>query len=296
MEHELIPRRLTRRGFALFSAASLLVWSGASCGQLDRSARGSGNLSADRKHNTVAPPYAFKRDDHVLVLVTGEPLQSTLAGYSGKGSLYVATGTTPAGRLAFSGVPGAQNVSLERRSGADVTNKGEYGKSAYIPPGIYFLHYHRFDPSHGGRPRLGLSDARCDERINARSGGAPVTRSGVQFHIAYNNLAEMEPDVSEGCVTLRRAEFGTLFPTPFFGAESPLPACGGHTTPTAYGGAGKILVFVTDASDLAIHQRQVAMFQALLTGSSSAGVTPSVFVSGSAELRGLRDRWYVGIP
>jgi hypothetical protein len=241
----------------------------------------------------VLPP-TFRRDDFVLVLVTGEPLQSTLAGYSGKGSLYVANGTTTGNRLTFGGVSGAQGVNLERRSGTDVTNRGNYGTSAYIPPGVYFLHYHRLDPTHGGRPRLGLSDARCGEVIGRRAGGAPVDRLNLQFHIAYNDLAEFEPNVSEGCVTLRRAEFGQLFPASFFGADSPLPGCTSHTTPAAFAGAGRILVFVTDASDAAVHQRQLALFQKIVRGEAGSGLVAAHFNSGSAELGAFRARWNTG--
>jgi hypothetical protein len=242
-----------------------------------------------------AAPHTFWKNDFVLVLVTGRPMQSTLAGYSGEGSLYVANGTSTTGKLAFAGVPGAQSVKLERRSGTDIENRGNYGTGAYVPPGVYFLHYHRFDGTHGGRPRLGLSDARCGEVIGRRAGGAPVNRNNLQFHIAYNDLAEINPDVSEGCVTLRRAEFGALFPGTFFGADSPLPGCASHTTPTPYSGAGNILVFITDATDAAIHQRQLTLFQDMVRGGAEAGLTSASFTSGSAELAALRNRWYTGL-
>lgn len=284
--------------FATWGLPSLLVLAGSGvcgCRPADTPIPAPPSHTPAAANQVGLTPPMFRKNDVVLVLVTGQPLQSTPAGYSGQGSLYVANGTSSAGKLAFAGVASAQSVNLERRSGTDVTNHGNYGTGSYIPPGVYFLHYHRFDPTHGGRPRLGLSDARCGEVIGRRAGGAPVDRRNLQFHIAFNDLAEIEPDVSEGCVTLRRAEFGTHFPSTFFGADSPLPACASHTTPTPYSGAGNILVFVTDARDAAIHQRQLRFFQSLVRGDAGAGVTGASFVSGSAELGALRNRWYTGL-
>jgi hypothetical protein len=271
----------------LFPAATLFTILGCSA---------QAGASGGRRGESAAPPPVFRKDDFIVVLVTGQPLQSTIAGYSGQGSLFVGSGTSTAGKITFTGVPGAQSVNLERRSGTDVTNRGNYGTGAYVPPGIYFLHYHRFDPTHGGRPRLGLGDARCGEVIAKRTGGAPLDREHVQFHIAFNDLAEITPKVSEGCVTLRRAEFESLFPASFFSADSPLPGCSGDPTPTPYSGAGRILVFITDATDAGIHGRQVAFFRSLIRGEASGGVTAANFVSGSAELQSLRTRWYSGLP
>ena len=40
-----------------------------------------------------SPPAAFSTHDRVLILVKGFPLSSTKFGYSGKGSVFVSTGT-----------------------------------------------------------------------------------------------------------------------------------------------------------------------------------------------------------
>jgi hypothetical protein len=238
---------------------------------------------------------AFRRDDHIIILVSGNALQSAPFGYSGAGSMYQASGSSAFSRYTFSVVSGASDVPLERRSAKDITNRGDYGTNAYIPPGVYFLHYHKFDTSHNlQRRRLGLGDNKCSEDIAARPNGAPVTRQFIQFHVAYNNLNEFSPGVSQGCLTLTQAQFDILFPTGFFGTGSPLADCPQDGDDDQMSGNGDILVFVTDASNDALQTRQLTLFKAIVRG-DSGGLSSAHFAPGS-ELALLRSRWYTGIP
>jgi hypothetical protein len=202
------------------------------------------------------------------------------------------------GKLSFSPIEGTQNVPLERRSGTDINNRNNYGTAGYIPPGIYFLHYHRFDATFGGRHRLGLSDERCTDVIGRRAGGAPVDRSNVQFHIAFNDLNEFQPSISEGCITLRRDGFDRLFPGGFFGNSSPLPNCGGHALPPelSFNGGGNILVFVTDVSDANLQTRQYNLMRRIVFGDIDFGITSQIFDDNNPALDQLRARWYIGGP
>jgi hypothetical protein len=175
--------------------------------------------------------------------------------------MFKATGLSSEGRLTFSKVSGAQDVQLERRSGADINNKNNYGTDGYIPPGIYFLHYHRFDSSsQQARHRLGLNDRKCDENISVRVGNQTITRNNLQFHVAFNDLEDFHPGVSKGCITLTTQRFFESFRDNFFGTNSPLPSCGSHQPPTNYSGQGNILVFVTDGTNSQRQKNQLKIF------------------------------------
>lgn len=244
-------------------------------------------------------PATFGRDEHIVILVTGDALQSKPFGFSGSGSLYRASGTSTAGRLTFTLVQGAQNISLERRSGVDMTNRNNYGTNAYIPPGIYFLHYHRFDSSsHQARHRLGLSDRKCGESITFQIGNQSVNRSELQFHVAFNDLEDFHPTVSKGCITLTTQNFFTLFPDNFFADDSPLPSCATHQPLSSYNGQGNILVFVTDVTNTDIQNNQIQIFQGILSGNANNGLRPADFAGGTpaAGLVSARTRWRIGAP
>jgi len=246
------------------------------------------------------PAFAtFTKNDHVIILVSGDANQSQTFGFSGTGSLFRATGTSASGRLTFSAVSGASNISLERRSGADITNKSNYGENGYIPPGIYFLHYHRFDDSsHQARHRLGLSDRKCGEDIVVQVNNQTVTRSHLQFHVAFNDLEDFHPDVSKGCITLTTQNFFQLFSDNFFGTDSPLPSCGSHQPSNTFTGQGRILVFVTDVITPNAQAAQTQIFQTVVSGNANNGLTSSDFGGGapSANLTSLRTLWKAGVP
>ena len=211
-----------------------------------------------------SPPTTFSTHDRVLILVKGFPLSSTKFGYSGKGSVFLSTGTNADGSILFSAVPGGHDVDLERNSAADFTNKSNYGKNGFIPPGIYFLHYHKLDLSLALlRHRLGLSDAPGGETIVTSIPNPPVTRTYLQFHRAFNDLAEFNAHVSEGCMTLNIDNFSKLFPDGFFdSAQSPLAPGSSDPNPLNLAGStNNVLVFVTDALTSDKQDQQIAIFE-----------------------------------
>src|SRR5579871_1196216 len=189
---------------------------------------------------------SFSTSDKLLILVKGNVATTSQFGYSGKASLYQATGSNADGTIQFSPVSGAQDVPVERNSTADFTNFSNYGTGGFIPPGVYFLHYHRIDLSISIRHRLGLSDQPGAETIF--SGPANVQRTALQFHIAFNNLAEFNQHVSEGCITLKTENFSRLYPDALFdNSQSPLAAGSADANELQLqGSTSNVLVFVTD--------------------------------------------------
>lgn len=206
---------------------------------------------------------SFSTSDNLIILVTGFPNSTSMFGYSGKASLFRSTGTSASGAIQFSPVAGAQDVDCERNSAADFTNKSNYGTKGFIPPGIYFMHYHRLDTSIGlPRNRLGLSDAPGEETIQSTVPSPPVQRIALQFHRAFNNLAEFNAHVSEGCITLNQANFSRLFPDAIFDpAQSPLAPGAADANPVHLAGSNaNILVFITDALSNGKQASQVSLF------------------------------------
>jgi hypothetical protein len=208
-------------------------------------------------------------------------------GYSGKATMYRAVGTNADGTLQFVVVPGAQSADVERNSAKDFTNKANYGTGGFIPPGIYFLHYHRLDPSFGQvRHRLGLSDDPGSETIRGTIPSPPVTRTAIQFHKAFNDLASFSASVSEGCITLTEDNFFKLFPPMLFvPSQSPLAAGTGDLNPLNLSGAtNNILVFVTDALEPGKQNKQLAAFEGI-----RKNVKPADF--SSPQLAAYRILW-----
>lgn len=233
---------------------------------------------------------SFSPTDKLLILVTGTPLSTTMFGYSGQASLFQSTGMNADGTIAFSPVSGAQKVSVERNSATDFTNKGNYGTNGFIPPGIYFLHYHRLDTKISTiRHRLGLSDSPGSETILSTRPNPPVTRTALQFHVAFNNLADFKANVSEGCITLTQTNFGKLFPDAIFD-KSQSPLAPGTSDPNTIGLAGStsnILVFVTDVLTPGKQDQQTALFDQI-----RKQLKPSDFsTEGSSQLPMLRIQW-----
>jgi hypothetical protein len=211
----------------------------------------------------VPPPATYSPHDKILILVKGFPLSSTMFGYSGKGSMFVSTGSNADGTILFAPVNGAQDVDLERNSAADFTNRSNYGKNGFVPPGIYFLHYHKLDSALGTlRNRLGLSDSPGSETIRTDIPNPPVTRTYIQFHRAFNNLKEFNANVSEGCITLTADNFSKLFPDALFDqTQSPLAPGSGDPNPLSLSGSpNNVLVFVTDAMTPGKQDKQLALF------------------------------------
>jgi hypothetical protein len=244
-------------------------------------------------------PATFSKNDYIAILVTGFANESRKFGYSGKASMYKATGTSRAGKLTFSAVPNAQNVDCERNSAKDPLNKNDYGPGGYIPPGIYFLHYHRYHiTTDQKRHRLGLSDRKCGETIGVRVNGLLVNRTVIQFHVAHNDLSQFLNDVSEGCITFSQDNFDRLFQNSFFDSNSPLNTCIGHTIPSIFSftGNGNILVFVTDPTNEQVQNNQVSLFNKVIGGEQSANLTEPDFGSSiSQNLSNLRMLWRVDV-
>jgi hypothetical protein len=208
----------------------------------------------------------FTPQDKLLILVKGFPLSTTMFGYSGKATMYRAVGTNADGTLQFVVVPGTESVDVERNSARDFTNKSNYGTNGFIPPGIYFLHYHRQDSSLGQvRHRLGLSDNPGGETILSTIPNPPVTRQAIQFHKAFNNLASFSAAVSEGCITLKEDNFFRLFPPMLFVPEqSPLKPAPGDPNPLGLAGAtNSIVVFLTDALTAGKQDQQLSQFESI---------------------------------
>jgi hypothetical protein len=238
---------------------------------------------------------SFKKDDSILILVTGFANQSRQFGYSGKSSLYKAVGNSTSHQLRFLPVTNSQNVECERNSTVDPLNKRNYGKDGYIPPGIYFLHYHRFHitPSQR-RHRLTLSDHKCAENIQVKIGNDTIQRVGIQLHVAHTNMEMFKEDVSEGCITFSEENFFKLLPQTFFIEDSPLNTCANHTLPTRYSGNGNILVFVTDPTDEILQNNQIKIFNEIESGGTN-GLKTSDFSSPiTSKLKNLRAIWKAG--
>jgi hypothetical protein len=249
--------------------------------------------------NPLRPTPDFSTSDTLLILVTGNTSQSRPFGYSGEATVYKASGSSSAGRLAFSPVSGAERIPVERRSGADINNTNNYGTDGYIPPGIYFLHYHRFDSSaQQARHRLGLSDRKCGESIRVQVGNQSIDRSNLQFHVAFNDLEDFHPDVSKGCITLTTQRFFELFRDNFFSTSSPLPSCSSHQTPAQFVGQGNILVFVTDATSTDRQDNQLLIFNGVVAGNATNGLSTPDFGNGSPtqRLTTLRTVWRAALP
>ena len=208
----------------------------------------------------------FNKTDKLLIVVKGVPAATSMFGYSGRGTLYRSVATNSDGTLSFSTVAGAVDIYCERNSATDFTNKANYGTNGFIPPGIYFLHYHRLDISQGlMRHRLGLSDEPGGEEIVSDTPNGPIARKFLQFHVAFNDLATFSAFVSEGCITLKGESFFKLFPpTVFEPDQSPLKP--GWSDPNPLGLAGAtdaVLVFVTDALTAGRQEQQLTQFENL---------------------------------
>lgn len=244
--------------------------------------------------------YTFARTDYVIILVSGNRNVSVPLGYSGRGSMYAARTpiASPAPPLRFEQI--AEGVPLERRTTTVGDDFDNFNKSGHVPPGIYFLHQHRVQNEGGPttihpRPRLGMSDAKCAtthavgcDHIHIRWQGKLVDRENIQFHAAFNNLGEMRPKISEGCITSQWASFVALFPPSFLNpATSPMFGCVQQNCSTPeLRGDGNILVFVTDSRDAAKQDRQVTLFH-----DWKANLTADVFATNSATLDDMRGKW-----
>ena len=230
---------------------------------------------------------SFSPQDRLLILVTGLPDSSTAFGYSGKASLFQSIATEADGTIRFVPVKNAQGVDVERNSATDFTNKANYGTNGFIPPGIYFLHYHRLDPNKF-RHRLGLSDLPGEETIQSTIPDPAVLRTGLQFHRAYNDLKEYKANVSEGCITLSAANFARLFPDSFFApATTPLATGTADEKVGLTGSTTNILVFITDVMTAGRQKDQVALFE-----KKRKMLKPSDFgVEAGSQLPALRVLW-----
>jgi hypothetical protein len=125
---------------------------------------------------------SFAPTDRLLILVKGNMASTSMFGFSGQATLYRSVGSNQDGTIQFSPVSGAQDVSVERDSAADFTNFSNYGTNGFIPPGIYFLHYHRLDTSILTiRHRLGLSDDPGGETVLSTAPYPPVQRTALQL-------------------------------------------------------------------------------------------------------------------
>lgn len=242
---------------------------------------------------------SFAPTDYIIVLVDGRTNQSSMFGYGGTASLYRAPGpmNTPANPTLLTFSPVSENVNVERRSARNIqASPNDYGALGHVPPGVYGLFYRRLDPTHGGRHRIGLSDRLCNPAFNdcgacsvvkVSVGGTDVQRLGLQFHIAYNDLNTYDPDVSEGCITLTRANWETLF-TPDFTDPNTSPLYGCRPDGRNYNGMGRVMTFITDAADTQGKQaRQKALFQKWLTLS----LNDKHFRDSSREWADLRKEW-----
>jgi hypothetical protein len=202
--------------------------------------------------------------------------------------MYQSIGTNADGTISFTLVPGASGVDVERNSATDFTNFSNYGTKGFIPPGIYYLHYHRLDTSLGRiRHRLGLSDRPGAETILSTAPNPPVTRMALQFHVAFNDLASFQAHVSEGCITLSENNFMKLFPSDLFTAsKSPLAVGANDANPLGLAGStASVLVFVTDVLTSGKQDQQLKLFQ-LIKGQ----LKPNDF-SNSTTIQTLRAKW-----
>jgi hypothetical protein len=231
---------------------------------------------------------SFSPQDQLLILVEGNTLSTSAFGFSGKATLYQSTATNVDGTISFTPVTAATQVDVERNSAKDFTNFGNYGTNGFIPPGIYFLHYHRLDTSLGNvRHRLGLSDAPGEETILSTAPSPPVTRTALQFHVAFNDLEAFNEHVSEGCITLTEANFWKLFPPALFdSALSPLAPGSSDSNPLGLAGStSNILVFVTDVLTPGKQDQQLQLFQQI-----KGQLKPTDFANGPT-LSAFRVQW-----
>jgi hypothetical protein len=185
---------------------------------------------------------------------------------------------------------GAQDVDVERNSATDFANTSNYGTNGFIPPGIYFLHFHRLDTSlQLLRNRLGLSDIPGEETILSTVPDPPVTRTALQFHRAFNDLTEYNAHVSEGCITLNQSNFSLLFPDALFDStQSPLAAGNSDENPLNLAGStSNVLVFITDALTDGKQDQQLSMFDQI-----RQNLKPADFgLEGDSQLPTLRVQW-----
>jgi hypothetical protein len=246
---------------------------------------------------TVIFAQPFSPSDKLLILVKGNVASTSMFGFSGEASLYQSVGTNADGTIQFSPVAGAQDVPVERNSAADFTNLSNYGTGGFIPPGVYFLHYHRLDTSiHSSdqnvnpiRHRLGLSDDPGAETILSTAPDPQVSRTNLQFHIAFNNLAEYNAEVSEGCITLTSDNFAKLFPDALFdSSQSPLaPGSADPNVLNLQGSRASVLVFVTDVLTSGAQDQQIQLFD-----QTRRKLKPTDFaVGGTSQLPQLRVLW-----
>jgi hypothetical protein len=223
------------------------------------------------------------KTDLVLILVEGMPA-STEFGFSGLGSMYFATGQTSVGKATFTEI--VKNVALERNSTNDPQNQSNFGEGGFVPPGVYFLHYHRLDlkiSSQLPRHRLTFSDQIEGETVTVANAAKP--RDGLQFHTAFNDLKEFKVHVSEGCITLTAQNFFRLFPSAFLDpASSPLKSH--QNSGLALTGDGKVLVFIADVNE-PTRKAQLAIFSRVLKGDPQDGIGPIT----NAAVGALRTTW-----
>lgn len=232
------------------------------------------------------------KNDFVLILVSGDATACTQWGYSGSATIYssVPNGNQPT----FPFVKVVENVRVERRSAKALScGQNDYMAKGHIPPGVYALFYRRFDTSNPplpapGRHRLGLQDmpcnipGKCTQTLASPDG---TVRTALQFHVTANDLATFDDSISEGCITMRQAQWNTLFP-PAFTTPATSPLVAFDPASAAHAGSGRVLVFVTDVTDNAVQQAQLSMFAALRT----VAISPQVFESGAA-LKTLSQNW-----
>jgi hypothetical protein len=233
---------------------------------------------------------SFSPNDKLLIVVKGNVASTSMFGFSGQASLFQSTGTNADGTIQFSPVAGAQDISVERNSATDFTNFSNYGNKGFIPPGIYFLHYHRLDTTISTiRHRLGLSDEPGMETILSTIPNPSVVRTALQFHVAFNDLAEYNKHVSEGCITLNAANFARLFPDALFdGSQSPLaPGDADTNVLNLQGSTANVLVFVTDVLTPGVQDKQLKFFDQTRAQLKAADFD----TGGSSQLPQLRVLW-----
>jgi hypothetical protein len=217
-------------------------------------------------------------------------------GKSGKATMYRAASSQSTGYLGFSTVESTKDTACERRSAKKVNKPLDYSSKGQIPPGIYFLSYHRLDDDKK-RHRLGLGDTKAGTNIKVQVGGKEVTRTHIQFHEAYNNLKEYKPKLSEGCIIFNKKNFAKLFPKSFLDpASSPLqPTRHKRKTAAKFKGKGDVLVFVTDITDRKKQEQQIEIFKAVVAGQTKgSGLAEGSFKTDSMELKVLRALWAKG--
>lgn len=240
----------------------------------------------------TAGAQSFSPTDRLLILVKGNVASTSMFGFSGQATLFQSVGSNQDGTIQFSPVSGAQDVSVERNSAADFTNFSNYGTNGFIPPGIYFLHYHRLDTSIlTVRHRLGLSDDPGGETVLSTAPNPPVQRTALQFHIAFNNLTDFNQHVSEGCITLTIANFSKLFPDALFdSSQSPLAPGSADPNPlNLQGSTANILVFVTDVLTPGAQDQQLKLFDQI-----RKQITQADFSIGDAsQLPQFRTQWKI---